>query len=71
MEEDRVEWDSAMEGDANSVFVTSEGALEAEGGSNRKTYEGGLNIMGRPVQCGMYHFEVFDLRLCYRYFGGG
>jgi len=38
-----------MEGDTDSLLVTSEGVLEAGGGSNRKTYEEGLYIMGRPA----------------------
>lgn len=49
MEEEGVEWDFAMEGDTDSLFVTSEGVLEAGSGSNRKTYEEGLSIMGRPA----------------------
>lgn len=49
MEEEGVEWDSAVEGDTDSLLVTSEGVLGAGGGSNRKTCEEGLYVTGRPI----------------------
>lgn len=37
MEKERAEWDSAVEGDTNLFFVSSEGVLGAGGKSRRKT----------------------------------
>lgn len=37
MHEEGAEWDCAMEGAMNLLFVTPEGVLGAVGGSNRKT----------------------------------
>lgn len=62
MEEEGVEWNSAMEGNTNSLFVTSERVLQAGGGSNRKTFEEGLNIMGRPaVRCAILRRYDFTM----------